>query len=125
MKKLLLSILLILSISCLSACGNQSEVMGYWLSSDGEFYHFDVSTVTTGLYDTENIENTVYSYNIYGDVIEFTRENATYKYNYKVNTEDNTLSLTPVTDSSEKIILYGTNSVMQEEIIVGLKIQNS
>ena len=125
MRKLYVCFLMLFTIFSITACSQNSPILGYWLSSDGEFYHFDVSTVTTGLYDTENIENTVYSYNIYGDVIEFTRENATYKYNYKVNTEDNTLSLTPVTDSSEKIILYGTNSVMQEEIIVGLKIQNS
>lgn len=120
MRKLcLLFVFLFISLSITA-----NPLIGYWLSSDGEFYHFDMNTVTTGLYNSDNIENTVYDYSINDNIIELTRAGASYSYTYRVNTEDGTLTLSPITDSSDNIILYGSNSIMQEEIVVGLKIQN-
>ena len=125
MRKLCICFIMLVILLSLTACNGNNPLIGYWVNSDGEFYHFDVETVTSGVYGTEAIENSIYTYKINNGVIELKRNGTTYLYNYTLNTNDSMLTLSPVSDPSEITDYYGTDSIMYEEILIGLRIQNS
>lgn len=125
MKKLFLSILLVVSISCLSACAGQNELIGYWLSTDGGVINFQNSdTVSVGQYNQDFTEFDTYTYKINGSTIELTQTDTQGNpliLTYDFVIEDGLLTLTHNGESYS----YHGEIYMQEEIMVGLTIQNS
>ena len=126
MKKLFLSILLVISISCLSACAGQNELIGYWLSTDGGVVHFiDSNTVAVGQYGQDITELEKYNYKVHGSVVELTlvdspKDNPfTITYDFVI--KDGVLTLS---NNGKSYSYYGSD-YMQEEIIVSLTINNS
>ena len=125
MKKFLFSILLVLSLSCLSACAGQNELVGYWLSTDGSVINFQNSdTVSVGQYNQDFTEFETYTYKINGSTVELTQTDTqgnplTLLYDFVI--EDGILTLSCNGESYS----YHGEIYMQEEIMVGLTIANS
>lgn len=125
MKKLFLSILLVLSLLCLSACSTDNELIGYWLSTDGGVINFiDSDTVTVGQYGQDITELEKYNYKVHGSVVELTlvdspKDNPfTITYDFVI--KDGVLTLS---NNGESYSYHG-EEFMQEEILVGLITNN-
>ena len=124
MKKVLLSLLLVLNILVLSSCGSPNGLTGFWVSTDGDTLNF-ISSNQVGMGNYNELEKDIclYHYKVSGDTVVLSLEDngETYSltYNYILDPKTNSLTLT---DDTHRTTYYGPG-YMQEEILVGLSVQ--